>query len=295
MAFHDGAHVHGEGSADAMTPEPTPLGTAELAMRVGLFVLLGVMGMALLPRAMMPLAGVLVASALSSFGAGAIANGVVVRIYEHGRLADLGLGWSAAGRREFLMGIGCGAAAAAAVVLGPVAVGLARFERTDKVVDHPAMAFAFVSIALLFGAFGEEMLFHGYAFQVLVRSMGAYATILPVGVLFGVLHMGNENASWYSVANTVGWGILLGYACWRTSALWLPIGMHFGWNFVLPLLGANLSGFTMGVTGYRMRWSAGKLWSGGGYGPEASLQTTLAVVALFWVVTRLTRSEAEPV
>ena len=50
-------------------------------------------------------------------------------------------------------------------------------------------------------------------------------------------------------------GVLFGYAYLRTSALWLPIGLHFGWNVVLPLFGANLSGFTMGVTGYS---SAGK-------------------------------------
>ena len=72
----------------------------------------------------------------------------------------------------------------------------------------------------------------------------------------------------------MAWGILLGYAVWRTGALWLPIGLHFGWNVALPLLGSNLSGFTMGVTGYTLEWNVGVLWSGGGYGVEGSLLTT---------------------
>ena len=145
----------------------------------------------------------------------------------------------------------------------------------------------FVSLVLLFGAAGEEMLFHGYAFQLLIRSLGAFATILPASILFGFAHAGNVNANTLGLINTVLWGILLGYAYLRTRALWLPIGMHFGWNVTLPLFGVNLSGFTMGVTGYGLHWRAGNLWSGGGYGPEGSVLTTLIVVVLFFAGQRL--------
>jgi len=67
----------------------------------------------------------------------------------------------------------------------------------------------------------------------------------------------------------------------------LPIGLHFGWNFTLPLFGANLSGIKIinEVTGHRMVWTAGDLWSGGAYGPEASVLTTgvlLAVLVYLW-------------
>jgi 2-hydroxychromene-2-carboxylate isomerase len=51
--------------------------------------------------------------------------------------------------------------------------------------------FVFVTVILIFGAAGEEILFRGYGFQVLLRSIGPFATILPVGVLFGALHAGN--------------------------------------------------------------------------------------------------------
>ena len=76
----------------------------------------------------------------------------------------------------------------------------------------------------------------------------------------------------------------------RTSALWLPIGLHFGWNFTLPLFGANLSGFTMGVTGYTLHWTNRRYLERGAYGPEGSMLTTAIVVALFFVIQRAFRS-----
>lgn len=174
-----------------------------------------------------------------------------------------------------------------AILVGPIVLRVASLERAPTGVAHPWAALAFVSAALFLGAAGEEMLFHGYAFQLLTRSMGVFATILPVSIAFGMAHLGNQHATLLGILNTVAWGILLGYACWSSGALWLPIGLHFGWNVTLPLFGANLSGFTMGVTGYALHWDVGRLWSGGDYGPEGGLPTTAVVVALFWVIWRI--------
>jgi len=273
-----------------MTANPPELGKLALVQRVGLFALLGWLGVLVFPILMQAApAGLLVTSALSTFAAGALANAIAVRIYERGRLSDFGMGKSASAPRHFLVGIAIGASAAAVVLGGPLILHAAKLEKSPAATIHPWAALTLLTAALLFGAAGEEMLFHGYAFQLLVRSMGPFATILPVGVLFGLAHMGNENATPLGVFNTLAWGILLGYAYWQTEALWLPIGLHFGWNLMLPLFGANLSGFTMGLTGYALRWSVGNLWSGGDYGPEGSLLTTLAVIALFWVVARTSR------
>lgn len=270
---------------------PHEITARQAALRVGLFALIGALGMFLFPMLMPSASGLLVNSALSTFGAGALANVIAARVYERGQASDFGLGWSDGARHQLLLGIACGAGAAFLVLAAPVLLRMASFATSPNRAPHPLAAVLLVSIALLFGAAGEEMLFHGYAFQLLTRSYGAFAIILPVGFLFGVAHLRNQNASLAGILNTIAWGILLGYACWRSKALWLPIGMHFGWNLALPLFGANLSGFTMGITGYQLHWSAGRLWSGGDYGPEGGLPTTLVVVALFWAVGRVTREE----
>jgi hypothetical protein len=164
---------------------------------------------------------------------------------------------------------------------------MAILQRAPAAAAHPWATFAMSGVAIFFGALGEELLFRGYAFQLLIRSLGPFATILPTSALFGLMHAGNPNATALGIVNTVAWGILLGYAVWRTGALWLSIGLHFGWNIALPLLGSNLSGFTMGVTGYTLEWNVGVLWSGGGYGVEGSLLTTGIVVVLFFALRKL--------
>jgi hypothetical protein len=151
----------------------------------------------------------------------------------------------------------------------------------------------FVTFLLMAGATGEELLFRGYGFQVLLADWGAYATIFPVGVIFALLHGSNPGATWFSTANTAGFGILFGYAYLRSRDLWLPIGLHFGWNFTLPLFGVNVSGLRMDVTGHEMSWTAGKLWSGGDYGPEASLLTS-GVLFLLWFYLRKAPVRRQP-
>ena len=258
-----------------------------LILRVGLYILLAWLGLLFFPAMMLPLGGIVLTSTLSTFAAGAVANAVVVRIYERARLADVGLGGSPSSGREFLTGVAAGVAGVVCVVAVPLALRMANFRLAPAAVEHPWAAFAFDGVAIFFGAMGEELLFRGYAFQLLIRSLGPFATILPTSIIFGLMHSWNPNATPLGIVNTVAWGILLGYAVWRTGALWLPIGLHFGWNGALPLLGSNLSGFTMGVTGYTLEWNVGVLWSGGGYGVEGSLLTTGIVVALFFVLRRL--------
>ena len=257
-----------------------------LILRVGLFVLIGWLGLMLFGVLLYPLAGALVSATLAVFGAAVAANAIPIRIFEHGGLSDCGLAWRVLSRREFLLGAAMAAGFASLIVLIPMLAGRARFVPAAAS-EHPWASFALVTLALLFGAVGEEMLFHGYAFQQLTRTLGNFGTVLPVAVLFGLVHTGNEGANPLGIFNTMLWGGVLGFAYVRTQALWLPFGLHFGWNLALPLLGANLSGFAMSVTGYSLEWNGSTLWSGGSYGPEGGLLTTFAACALAALLPRI--------
>lgn len=271
-----------------MTDEAKKPDFLGLILRVGLFILIGYLSLIIFSNVLVVVTGsLLITATMATFAAACLANAITVRVYERGQLSALGLGWGHASSREFLLGLGCGAAGACVVLLLPVAEGAATFQKVPPS-DHVWASLAFVSFVLLFGAFGEEMLFHGYAFQLLVRRLGAFATILPAAVIFGLAHMDNPHSNLLGIGNTMLWGVLFGYAYLRTSALWLPIGLHFGWNVALPMFGVNLSGFTMGVTGYTLHWTAGNLWSGGDYGPEGSILTTAIVLVLFFVLHRFT-------
>ncbi len=226
------------------------------------------------------LGGYLAGVTLTGLLAAIFANWLAMRIYANRRVLEVGLWWRRASSENLAIGIGGGVGAACLVLLPALAVGAAHLTRAP---EGPASAGTgiFVMVLLAAGATGEELLFRGYGFQVLLKAAGAWATIVPVGIVFGLLHSANPNASWFGLANTAGFGIVFGYAFLRSRDLWLPIGLHLGWNITLPLFGVNLSGLRMKLTGYEVAWTAGPLWSGGEYGPEASILTTMSLVLLF--------------
>lgn len=253
-----------------------------LILKIGLFVFLAYMAMAVFYTLLAP-TGLLIAGAMGTFLSASVANAVTVRIFERGRLSMVGLGWDERSRRNIVFGV-CAGILAAAIYAGPALLfGLASIERDP---EFPAnlSSLLFVTCLLVFGAFGEELLFRGYAFQTLVRAAGPFAALLPISVLFAVAHAGNQNVSMLGLINTFGFGVVLGYAFLRTRDLWLPIALHFGWNWALVIFGLNVSGFRMGVTGYTVRWHVSDLWSGGAYGPEASVLTCGIVLALLWLL-----------
>jgi membrane protease YdiL (CAAX protease family) len=224
--------------------------------------------------------------------AAVVANWLALRIYANRRLVEAGLWLNRAAGENLVTGIAGGAGAGCLVLAPPLLLGAAHLSATPS--DQPSVGMIlFVTFLLMAGATGEELLFRGYGFQVLLANLGPFATILPVGVIFALLHGSNPGATWFSTANTAGFGILFGYAYLRSRDLWLPIGLHFGWNFTLPLFGVNVSGLRMNVTGHEMSWTAGKLWSGGDYGPEASLLTSV-VLFLLWLYLRKAPIRRQP-
>jgi membrane protease YdiL (CAAX protease family) len=218
--------------------------------------------------------------------AAAISGAIAMVIFESRKLTDLGLHWNGAGGRNLLTGIATGALGAALLILPPAIFGLAQFQIVPNA-DVSWRAALFTSALLFCGAAGEEIAFRGFPLQVLMRAYGSWASILGMGALFGAMHRFNPGATTLSTINTAGFGILFGVALLRSHDLWLPLGIHFGWNATLPFLGVSLSGFTIRVTGYQLLWKAGDLWSGGAYGPEGSLLASLVLAVLFLAVWKM--------
>ena len=208
-----------------------------------------------------------------------VANLLVLRMFTTRHLVDLGMWWNRTSMENMAIGIVGGAGAASLVLAPSLLAGAAHISGTPR--DQPSFAVLVFDVALLaLGAMGEELMMRGYGFQILLARCGTWATIVPVGIVFAALHTGNPNATWLGIANTAGFGILFGYAFVRSRDLWLPAGLHFGWNVTLALFGVNVSGLRMKMTGHEMVWSAGKLWSGGDYGPEASVLTSCMMIVL---------------
>ncbi len=260
----------------------TRLGTV---IRVAFFVALVYVSVKFITSALYFVFGVLVAGTLGLGATGLLANLLTMRIFDRRPFTDIGLQTGRPSAPNFILGILSGGGAAALMLLAPLLAGTGHLVlRSNSTFAWPSLLFFLA--ALWLAAAGEEMIFRGYAFQLLIEKMGPYATVLPVGVIFGLTHMSNPYSSPLAVFNTILWGILLGYAFLRSHDLWLPLGLHFGWNAVLPLFGVNLSGLTIEVSRYSYRWDLLPLWSGGDYGPEGGLLTTIFVIGLFFALAK---------
>jgi uncharacterized protein len=145
----------------------------------------------------------------------------------------------------------------------------------------------FVS-SLVSGVF-EELLFRGVLFRLVEESWGSYAALTISSLFFGAAHLFNPNATWLSaVAIMVEAGVFLGAAYMLTRRLWLPIGIHTGWNFSEGgVFGAAVSGSA--PHGWLQSTIGGPAWlSGGEFGPEASVVAVvicgaLGIALVLWV------------
>lgn len=146
-------------------------------------------------------------------------------------------------------------------------------------------AWLFVWAALL-----EELLFRGFVFQRLVDGLGATAAQLLMAVLFALAHWGNpgmEGATqaWATLDTALG-AILLGLAYLRTGSLALPLGIHFGWNWLQgSVLGFDVSGLDQAGWLLPQLLDKPQWLSGGAFGPEASVFAVFvdtAAIALLW-------------
>ncbi|MEP6715488.1 MAG: CPBP family intramembrane glutamic endopeptidase [Terriglobia bacterium] len=267
-------------------PEPAPEKYGPLRPLLGAFLCYAVFRVAfwILASVVEFLGGRMMAITIPMLMAATGANALSMATFEARGLSDLGLEWNDRAVRNLTLGAVLGLAAAALVVLPAAALGMAHF-RWVPGADVSWRAALFMPVLLLCGAMGEEIAFRGFVLQYLIRGWGdgkrPWIAIVLTGALFGWLHNENPGATPLSDVNTALFGILFGCALLRSHDLWLPIGLHFGWNVALPFLGVAVSGLTIRVAGYELVWTTSDLWSGGSYGPEASVLTSAILAILF--------------
>ena len=133
---------------------------------------------------------------------------------------------------------------------------------------------------------GEEVLFRGIVFRMIDDRWGTVVALVVSAQIFGFVHITNNNATvWSSLAIAVEAGLLLGAAYKWSGTLWLPIGIHWSWNYFQgPVFGFAVSG---GDTPSLIKpVIQGSDWlTGGAFGAEASIPAfvlglTLAIVFL---------------
>ncbi|WP_026403117.1 CPBP family intramembrane glutamic endopeptidase [Actinomadura rifamycini] len=138
----------------------------------------------------------------------------------------------------------------------------------------------------------EELLFRGVLFRIIEERIGTYLALALTGIVFGLMHMANPDANlWGAVAIAIEAGGMLAAAYAATRNLWVPIGLHFAWNFAQGgIFSTQVSGNGDSEGLLESSTSGPVLLSGGDFGPEASGYAVLAgavlTVVFMWLAHR---------
>jgi uncharacterized protein len=181
---------------------------------------------------------------------------------------------------DLLRGLGIGAALSCAVAGALAAAGAlevtgsANWNAAIKPLSEQAM------VAIL-----EELLFRAVLFRIVEARWGTLTSLLVNVPLFALAHLPNEHITALAVLNTGVASLGLCAAWLLTRSLWLPVGVHFAWNYLFDgVLGVPVSGHA--ARGWLQVQMSGPEWlSGGAYGVEGSLATLVVWgIAAAWML-----------
>jgi membrane protease YdiL (CAAX protease family) len=208
--------------------------------------------------------------------------------------ARFGLGIREGTLRQLTVGLAIGASAMGGTVATILLCGGARIDGFH--VNLPLLG---LGLAVFAGAaFAEELAYRGLLLTGLIALLRRpLPALLVSAVVFGLVHVTDSpDATVIGIISDSLGGLMYGVAFLRSRHLWMPVGIHFSWNFVQ----ASVFGFpTSGNTSYSGAMfhvaDIGPQWlGGGGYGPEGSIVSLgfrLAVIGAVLLTTRSPKAE----
>lgn len=188
---------------------------------------------------------------------------------------SLGLSWN----RRTLQDIGMGFLTAA-LMMGLIFLiewgfGWLSFQGFAWRSESPAqVAMGLFNMLLIFsvGGCAEELLHRGYWLQNLEEGLSLFWAVILSSVFFSITHLANPYFDIAALLGLFASGVFLAYGYVRTRLLWLPIGLHIGWNlFESTIFGFAVSGLDGLPRVISQTVSGPKVITGGAFGPEAGL------------------------
>ena len=190
---------------------------------------------------------------------------------------------------DTLKGLGLGLLFFVVVILVMTVLGLYKVDSfgTDKPMALAAAFFLFLVVGV-----GEEIIFRGVLFRWIDEKWGFWAALAVSSLLFGLLHIFQPGATWWSsFAIAVEAGLFLGAAYKYSGTLRFPIGGHWAWNFVEGnIFGFAVSGTDAGVSLFKSTVIGPDMLTGGAFGPEASIIAMgVGLLMSLWFILKVVR------
>ncbi len=215
-------------------------------------------------------------------GAFLLESWLLLAVFDRRSFRTLGLWFFAGWGREFARGVAVGGALIGGAVLAMVAARSVTYHAFSPEEMTGVLTWA---VILLLASAWEEITFRGYGMQRLIEAVGEPGGVLVFSALFAAVHMANPGSTTLSAVNTFLAGVLLSLAYLKTRALWLPIGLHWSWNFLMgQVFSLPISGLNFAPRLFKAEVSGPDWISGGSYGPEGSIVlTVVCILAILWM------------
>jgi len=202
------------------------------------------------------------------------------RLLDHRSITSLGLKLDSLLFIDLVVGIFISALMMSLTFVIQWALGLLTFQGfTWQSLPSTAIVQGLFNALILFiiVSWQEELFSRGYQLQNIADGLNIPWGVILSSLIFAVMHLGNPNvftsadSALRVILGLVLAGIFLAYGCLRTKQLWLPIGLHIGWNFFEgPVFGFQVSGMEV----FRLveqTVDGPPAITGGTFGPEAGL------------------------
>ena len=145
------------------------------------------------------------------------------------------------------------------------------------------------AIMFIVAGLAEEAIFRGYPLQTFARANLVALGVVGTSLAFAFAHLGNPNVTPVgTITNTLLAGIWFAVGYLRTRSLWLPLGLHWAWNWALGwFFGIPVSGAHIVSNPLLKATDVGPAWlTGGDYGIEGGVAATVALIVstifLWW-------------
>jgi membrane protease YdiL (CAAX protease family) len=161
--------------------------------------------------------------------------GIVVFLIKagHGWPVRESLRWI--GRREFKTTtlVLAGAGMALLVIFVSLFLPETKNPTLEKLLSTTPSIIAFVVFGIALAPFLEEVLFRGFLYTALADVYSARVAIPITSVLFGVLHLDQQEGNWPAAILILGVGLSLTWVRHRTGSLVPSVIMHTTYNAVI--------------------------------------------------------------
>jgi membrane protease YdiL (CAAX protease family) len=142
----------------------------------------------------------------------------------------------------------------------------------------------------------EEIFYRGLLFRLCSRVVGTWGALLLSAAIFAAMHLASPGWTLAGLVSIVVAGVMFAAAYAATGRLWLPIGLHTGWNFTQgSVFGLLVSGNDTGSGLIAGTLQGPDVLTGGPFGPEATIVTVIVIGAtaayLLWRMVKLRRVE----